>query len=326
MPETAGLAELFSLGLLQQVLEQLGLWEVGRIGVTVSRQWARCVHDVFGWQLAAAGRDVRVVGLGAAHPHAFLNGSLCRAIEPSDELERAELLESGCVKLRSLRQRGQMHECAELLGHVPGATIGSSARSACSNASRISSEDCFDHGGATSPNDQTGSPWKIPLANLRFETPVCAPMLDAKVRAEVTQQHRGKTLTKAGHLKSMTVVALQPCLPFVCHRCGARPEDVSPAHPDGKPGPGRRKWWQALRNSSELECIECLILAAVEAGLDTNDDIGMFQWQRCVGVMEFFGGGGLAHKQHKAPGSGQGHVESDDDDAALWPEGLGMVS
>ena len=78
-----------------------------------------------------------------------------------------------------------------------------------------------------------------------------------------------------------------------------------------------------MRNSSELECIECLILAAVEAGLDTSADIGMFQWQRCVGVMEFFAGG--SHKQKKAARSGQGHAESDDD-VALWPEGLGMIS
>ena len=249
-----GLAPLFrDADLLAHVLSLLGLWEVARVGCAVSKGWCGCVRATFGRALASPGRAVRVAGLAAAHPLARLNGRVCCALEPNDDAERAALLESGSVKL-SLRG-------------VP--------RAADSNALAVPA--C-----------------SLPLANMCFETRLCAPLLEAAVRAEVTQQHRGETLTKAGHMKSMAVVALQPCLPFACHRCGSRPETVTPSHPQGKAQPGRQKWWQAVRSSRadprapELECMECLILAAVEARLTPDDDLGMFQWQRCVGVMEFF--------------------------------------
>ena len=287
------LGALFGLELLQRVLELLTLWEVGRIGVAVNKHWAACVHAVFKRQLASAGRDVRVAGLDAAHPLAFLAGTGCRVIEPNDAEERAELLKHGCVKIRR--------------DDLPASTS-----------------------------------WSVPLTNLRFITRLGDPLLEAAVRAEVTQQHRGKTLTKAGHLKGMTVVALQPCLPFSCHRCGARPEDVTAEHPQGKPQPGRQKWWQALKGSADLECIGCLILAAIDAGLDhTKDDLGMFQWQRCMGVMEFFAGvnatAGTARRQQAKMNSNEegdeeeeDEEEDDDDDdddgvdyeQMLWPDGL----
>ena len=291
-PESSGLAPLFrDLDLLPRVLCLLGLWEVGRIGCAVSKPWSRAVRATFGRALAAPGRDVRIAGLDAAHPLVRLNGSVGRAVEPSDDAERAALLEAGCVKLRA---------AAGDDSSLPAA--------ACALPNQEGTGKAAGEQGCV----------VLPLTSLLFETPLCAPLLDAAVRAEVTQQHRGESLTKAGHMKSMAVAALQPCLPFACHRCGARPEAVTLEHPQGRAEPGRQKWWQALRGQTDsratkLECMECLILAAAEAGLTPDDDLGMFQWQRCVGVMEFFS----RHQQMDR----RGQISDREDD-----EGVGDVA
>ena len=80
-------------------------------------------------------------------------------------------------------------------------------------------------------------------------------------------------------MKHMGVVALRPCLPFACHRCGCRPESVSAEHPLGEPELGRKRWFSALQVGMELECVDCLVLAAAEARV-AEVGVAEFVWHR----------------------------------------------
>eukprot|EP01043_Picozoa_sp_COSAG02_P012293 COSAG02_NODE_472_length_21636_cov_767.911366_17_plen_281_part_00 len=244
--------------ILEAVLEcgGLSLWHVSCVGVTVCKSWERCVRRCFGAQLATPGRDVLLLLPDASSSSQPCDGKM--ALTQQRELMCRVVVPTD-EEVRDM-QRGTGH--FKVLINPEGKWRGgTSFRSYC--YARVS--------------------------ELRFVTKVCPPAIESEVRNIVQAQE-----LKAAHMKHMTVVALQPCLPFTCHRCHARPEIVDEAHPQGRPERGRKRWFSALQEPSSLsmrlECWDCLVLATAEdKGVRRGDvEAGEFVWRRCMPTLDFF--------------------------------------
>eukprot|EP01046_Picozoa_sp_COSAG06_P010825 COSAG06_NODE_601_length_13893_cov_8.766928_1_plen_926_part_00 len=303
--------------ILEMLLERggLSLWDVSCIGVTVCKSWARCVLNVFAPQLARPGRDVMIL---IVPPNATTTTTTSTTQDSSDSSSSGG--GGGKAGLPQQQQRQQQQQAvaaSKSKGRVVE-PMDEEARSLMGETGQIKVllNPSRKWRGGTSYRSYAYAK----VSEMRFLSKVCPPAIEAAVRKDVQA-----TELKAAHMKHMTVVALQPCLPYSCHRCGAKPEVVSGSYPEGQPEVGRKRWWSALQNPPELlmklECSDCLVLAAAEAAADhaSNNkrnkrnkrkgaeeeagaeaaaaggaeevdsmDVGEFVWNRCMPTLEYF--------------------------------------
>ena len=169
------------------------LWELSCIGLRVTKLWARCVLSVASRQLATPGRVVRV------------------RVGVRDAVTK-QLFDDNQASTWRVVNVDMNHEFD---GDDLVTLLDMSERATVINMSSSS-------GGSS--RHRTAR-----LIDLMFMTKPSVPQLEAKIRSEVTQGND----VKAAHMKHMTCLALKPCLPFVCHRCGCCPETVNAEFPNG---------------------------------------------------------------------------------------------
>ena len=278
----------------------LSLWDVSCIGVTVSKSWARCVLNVFATQLARPGRDVMII---IVPPNATTTTNISTSQDSSDSSSTEG--GGGMAGLQQRQQQQQAVASSKSKGRVVE-PMDEEARSLMGETGQIKVllNPSRKWRGGTSYRSYAYAK----LSELQFLSKVCPPAIEAAVRNGKDVQ--ATELKAAAHMKHMTVVALQPCLPYSCHRCGAKPEVVSGSYPEGQPEVGRKRWWSALQNPPELfmklECSDCLVLAAAEAAADHAINIERNKRNKRKGAEE--AGAGAA----EAGGGGGGGAEEVD--------------
>ena len=290
-----GLCELFNGGggvhedmLLRHCLRFLHLWEISRIGPTVSKAWLRCVEDRCYAQLAAPGRELELradPGCEAQPMVADENHRrggaeeeeqtvVARVIEPVDEEDRAALLASQGLRVVVYPASGPGRSDSNSNGIALSGRHAALVRDPRSSSVIVKRQDVR-----------------------RFTSPVCSPVVEAWVREELTEGTKPLAMEAAGTLSVF--------LPFSCRRCGARPQEGQPKHPgegelsEGPSGglsgaaaageeeeapqrsrsrgasrfcalqlrPGVREnlaWVTLQDRARRLECADCAVLAAVE--------------------------------------------------------------
>ena len=255
--------------ILEAVLQcGLSLWDVSCVGVTVCKAWERCVRRSFEVQLASPGREVLLLPSTACETERQVERARDREADAESWPESLQRVIGRVVVPTDAEARELQHDTGQPKVKVlvnPGATWrgGTSFRRYCYAS----------------------------VSELRFVTKVSPPAVECEVRRIVQAQE-----LKAAHMKHMTVVALQPCLPFSCHRCHGQPEVVDAKHPQGRPEPerGRKHWFSALQEPSSLsmrlECWDCLVLVTAEdKGVKRGDvEVGEFVWRRCMPTLDFF--------------------------------------
>lgn len=262
-PSSACLGDIFRHDdILEAVLQcgKLSLWDVSCVGVTVCKSWERCVRRSFGSQLARPGSDVLLLpdnSYGTTGSSGQCEGT-----------QRQQMVMGRVVVPTDEEVRELQCETGQLKVKI------------------LVNPERKWRGGTSFRSYRYAK-----VSELRFTTKICPPVVERLVRKIVQAQE-----LKAAHMKHMTVVALQSCLPYSCHHCHALPEVVDEEHPQGRPEPerGRKRWFSALQEpknlTMQLECWDCLVVAAGEQKdvRTGHEEVGEFVWRRCMPTLDYF--------------------------------------
>ena len=292
------LCELFNGGggvhedmLLRHCLGFLHLWEISRIGPTVSKAWLRCVEERCWTQLAAPGRELELRAKPRQQPAAAPESLRLAAAE-----EEKTLVARVIVPLDE-EDRAALHASEGLRVVVyPGVAGGGRSRGIALTGRH-----------AALARDPRSSSVIVRREDVkRLISPVASPAIEAWVREELTEGTKPLAMD--------AVETLGVFLPFSCRRCGARSAEEQPKQPveeedlsaglsgavvageqttplqsRSKKGksrfrvcalqlrPGVREnlaWVTPQERVRRLECVDCAVLAAVEHRAEADNVVG----------------------------------------------------